>query len=85
MKFTKAYILLVILALLTACSSKNEQASTVDKTELLPTVEITHEFPDTLVVGTIYSPASFFTLRGDTLGYDYERIRAFARENKMAI
>lgn len=34
--------------------------------------------PKTLTVGTLYSPTSFFILRGDTLGYDYDRIRDFA-------
>ena len=35
--------------------------------------------PKTLTVGTLYSPTSFFILRGDTLGYDYDRICDFAR------
>ena len=38
-----------------------------------------HPLPKTLTVGTLYSPTSFFILRGDTLGYDYDRICDFAR------
>lgn len=34
--------------------------------------------PDTLRVGTLYGPTSFFLFRGDTMGYDYDRIRSFA-------
>lgn len=83
MKFFKLLILIILLAL-TSCSNKSEQ-SPMSKSETLPTITVRHDFPDTLVVGTIYSPASFFILKGDTLGYDYERIRAFARENKMNI
>lgn len=82
--FTFLAILIIAIAL-TGCSNKSEQTSAVDKTASLPSISISHEFPDTLVVGTIYNPASFFILRGDTLGYDYERICAFARENKMKI
>ncbi|MBO7608920.1 MAG: transglycosylase SLT domain-containing protein [Muribaculaceae bacterium] len=35
--------------------------------------------PDTLIVGTLYSPTSFFILHDDTLGYDHDRICDFAR------
>ena len=88
MKFYHSHIILtVIAALLIACNQvKQVDQSTVEtKTEALPTITVKHDFPDTLIVGTIYSPASFFFLKGDTLGYDYERICAFAHENHMAI
>lgn len=83
--FKHITIFLFAVLFLATCSNKNEQSGDADKTAALPTIAVVHEFPDTLVVGTIYSPASFFILKGDTLGYDYERIRAFARENKMAL
>ncbi len=38
-----------------------------------------HELPDTLRVGTLYSPTSFFIYRGDTMGYDYDRVCDFAK------
>ena len=41
--------------------------------------------PRTLTVGTLYSPTSFFILRGDTLGYDYDRICAFARAKGITL
>ena len=78
-------LLIITMVLLATCSNKSEQNDAATKVESLPTITVQHEFPDTLVVGTIYSPASFFILRGDTLGYDYERVRAFARENKMKV
>ena len=40
--------------------------------------------PDTLVVGTLYSPTSFFLFRGDTLGYEYDRIVSFAKSKHIA-
>ena len=41
--------------------------------------------PDTLVVGTLYSPTSFFILHDDTLGYDYDRICDFARSKGICL
>lgn len=39
--------------------------------------------PDTLRVGTLYSPTSLFIFRGDTMGYEYERICNFARDKHI--
>ncbi len=47
--------------------------------------EQTHRLPDTLNVGTLYSPTGFFILKGDTMGYDYDRICDFAREHGIAL
>ena len=44
-----------------------------------------HSLPDTLRVGTLYSPTTFFLYRGDTLGYEYERIRDFAADKSFAV
>lgn len=44
-----------------------------------------HPLPDTLVVGTVYSPTSFFIMRGDTMGYDYDRICDFARSRGIGL
>ncbi len=41
--------------------------------------------PRKLTVGTLYSPTSFFILRGDTLGYDYDRICDFARAKGITL
>lgn len=35
--------------------------------------------PDTLRVGTLWSPTSFFIYRGDSLGIDYDMVRSLAR------
>lgn len=40
---------------------------------------------DTLIVGTLYSPTSFFIYREDTLGYEYERICNFAKDKDIGI
>ncbi len=75
----------LLLCLITAaCHNKGDESKS-PSTDSMPTIAVENKLPDTLVVGTIYSPASFFILKGDTLGYDYERICAFARDNGIAI
>ena len=44
-----------------------------------------NQLPDTLRVGTLYGPTSFFIYRGDTLGYDYDRICDFAKEKGIQL
>ena len=44
-----------------------------------------HRLPDTLNVGTLYSPTGFFILKGDTMGYDYDRICDFARSRGIVL
>lgn len=41
--------------------------------------------PDTLRVGTLYSPTSFFIYRGDSLGYDYDLACRFAADSKLPV
>ena len=48
-------------------------------------VEVQHRLPDTLTVGTLYSPTGFFILKGDTMGYDYDRSCDFARSRGIAL
>lgn len=42
------------------------------------TPQLPNIVPDTLRVGTIYSPTSFFIYRGDSLGIDYDMVRSLA-------
>ena len=68
-------LLLLVWALLgtLSCSHGNKSA------------EVQHRLPDTLTVGTLYSPTGFFILKGDTMGYDYDRICDFARSRGIAL
>ncbi len=57
---------LMIASLLAAChSGKASQANAI---------------PDTLRVGTIYGPTSYFLYKNDEMGYDYELIARFAAD-----
>ena len=66
-------VLALLLSLMVSCGG-NQQSETPH-----------HELPDTLTVGTLYSPTGFFILKGDTMGYDYDRICDFARTNGIAL
>ncbi len=66
-------LLAVLLMAVMSCGGKKGQ----------PVVE--HRLPDTLTVGTLYSPTGFFILKGDTMGYDYDRICDFARYYHIAL
>ena len=79
------FFLLLLTMITPSCHGGSDNDKLKDSLDTLPTIDVQNKLPDTLVVGTIYSPASFFILKGDTLGYDYERICAFARDNSIAI
>ena len=71
--FIPVILLLWLLAMVLSCGGKGNQAP------------VTHHLPDTLNVGTLYSPTGFFILKGDTMGYDYDRICDFARSHGIAL
>ena len=66
-------LLLALLILSQSCGGKPSSA------------DAAHPLPDTLNVGTLYSPTGFFILKGDTMGYDYDRVCDFARSHGIAL
>ena len=71
---------LIPFLFLTWLVSLTFSCSTSDKT-----AQQEHHLPDTLTVGTLYSPTGFFILKGDTMGYDYDRICDFAQSHGIAL
>jgi len=74
MKLTPRSILAIALVLAimlgwTACTTGTQSQS----------------WPQRLVVGTVYSPTTFFIVRGDTMGYDYDRICDLAKEKGIDV
>lgn len=47
--------------------------------------EENHALPDTLRVGTLYSPASYFTYRDEEMGFDYSLARQFAEDKGLVL
>lgn len=70
---------LIVLALAAgACRSKGTQ--TASSQALLG-----GRLPDTLRVGTLYSPSSYFLYREEPMGFDYEKVRQFAADHSMPL
>ena len=44
-----------------------------------------HPLPDTLRIGTLYSPTSYFIYRDQEMGYDYSLISQWAEEKDMVV
>lgn len=72
-------VIISVTAIVSACTSQ----SSGESTEAQDTV--THPLPDTLRVGTLYSPTSYFIYRETEMGYDYDRIREFTAEKGIAL
>ena len=70
-------ILFTSILLLASCttSEKNNQIEQIDSFLL----------PDTLRIGIIYSPTSYFMYRGETLGFDYRLIKSFCDEKNIVM
>lgn len=66
----KKFILAVAAVALFACSRPAPAATDAEP--------LADAMPDTLRVGTLYSPTSFFIYRGDSLGIDYDMVRQLA-------
>ncbi|MBR5170571.1 MAG: transglycosylase SLT domain-containing protein [Muribaculaceae bacterium] len=71
--FIPFLVLVWLLSMAVACGGRDDNESQQ------------HHLPDTLNVGTLYSPTGFFILKGDTMGYDYDRICDFARSRGIAL
>ena len=70
-----SFLLLLLLLLLPSVWSCGGSETAVPERHL----------PDTLTVGTVYSPTGFFILKGDTMGYDYDLVCNFARSHNLAL
>ncbi len=44
-----------------------------------------YQYPETLRVGTLYSPTSYFIYREEKMGYDYDLVLQLARDKGIAI
>ena len=54
-------------------------------TDATQTDSICHNLPDTIVVGTLYSPTSYFLYKGDLMGYNYDMMNRFAADKHIAV
>lgn len=71
--FAIAVISLFAMAL--SCGHRSDASSD----ESLPTI------PDTLRVGTLYSPTSYFIYKGEEMGYEYDLMRKVLSDHNVAM
>ena len=71
--FAIAVISLFAMAL--SCGHRSDASSV----ESLPTI------PDTLRVGTLYSPTSYFIYKGEEMGYEYDLMRKVLSDHNVAM
>lgn len=70
--------LFVITHILSSCGPKGN-------TEGGKESEFTGQLPDTLRVGTLYSPTSYFIYREEEMGYDYNLVQEFAEDKGIEV
>lgn len=70
-------IITLLTAIITALAGGCRQGAGHDS----PVADsLSHTFPDTLRVATLYSPASYFIYRGEPMGYDYDLVERLAAD-----
>lgn len=88
MKLTTIAGLLVSLPLLAAtlagCGS-SPSSRMISDVDTVAVYRVHYELPDTLRVGTLYSPTSYFIYREERMGYDYDLVSRFAADKGMAL
>lgn len=90
MRLRTRYITAVVVALLclwtSSCGRARENGTdnhNVDST--LVSSEEKHQLPDTLRVGTLYSPTSYFIYRETEMGFDYDLVKRLGQDKGMAV
>ncbi|MBD5355483.1 MAG: transglycosylase SLT domain-containing protein [Bacteroides sp.] len=64
---------------ITGCGSGNRQVA------ITPSSPNTLDTPDTLHAATLYGPTSYFSYRGQQMGFDFENVRRFAEDEGMVL
>lgn len=72
--FPAVMALFTAMMLISCAGGKKQQSEKSSPVQPLPSV---------LRVGTLYSPSSYFSYRGDTLGYDFEMAKEYAASRHM--
>ncbi len=79
--FALLSVIIIIMVITLSCKRTNTSTSIEPTADTL----IINNLPDTLRVGTLYSPTSYFIYRETEMGYDYDLINRFASDKQIAI
>lgn len=75
-----AFVAVIIAALTSLAGCSNRSDALIQTIDTVKVVEIHFDMPDTLRVGTLYSPTSYFIYREEEMGFDYDMIKRFAAD-----
>ena len=74
LKYSAFFLALTFLS--SACSGIGKKNKAGDSSEIVP---------DTLYAATLYGPTSYFNYRGQEMGFDYENLKQFAKDEGMVL
>lgn len=80
---TLPFVLLLLSAVAGVLSCRHSSGTAA--TEATSDSVISHPFPDTLRVGTLYSPTSYFIYRETEMGYDFDMVNKLASDKGIAV
>ncbi|MDE6770385.1 MAG: transporter substrate-binding domain-containing protein, partial [Muribaculaceae bacterium] len=74
LKYSAFFLALTLLS--SACTGIGKKNKAGDSSEIVP---------DTLYAATLYGPTSYFNYRGQEMGFDYENLKQFAKDEGMVL
>ncbi|MCH5346462.1 MAG: transglycosylase SLT domain-containing protein [Muribaculaceae bacterium] len=76
-------VVLLMATMLAGC--RHKASDLIRQIDTVKVVEVHFDMPDTLRVGTLYSPTSYFIYREVEMGYDYDMISNFAADKGVPL
>lgn len=79
------WILAIISLIISSCGGNGPTTRIVEGLDTVRVYQVHYELPVTLLVGTLYSPTSYFIYRDEEMGIDYDMITRFAAAKGMRV
>ena len=80
-----AMIAAIIAVIISLAGCGNSSTSLIESIDTIKVVDVHFKMPDTLRVGTLYSPTSYFIYREEEMGFDYDMITRFAADKRVPL
>lgn len=84
-QLTATAMLIAVAVSMFFSGCRGNVSTLIDTIDSVKVVEVKFKMPDTLRVGTLYSPTSYFLYREEKMGFDYEMVSRFAADKGMAL
>lgn len=79
---TRYFYSLLTITIMLWCATAASCSGSSGKSDATQTVET---LPDTLRVGTLYSPTTYFIYRDEPMGYEYDMVKQYAQSQGMVM